>query len=61
MKEFTIYTTEEFDKDFNKLDKSIKEQITNEIEQIRVNPNIGKPLVISFLERKKQKVTGFII
>ena len=55
MKEFTVYTTEEFDKDFNKLDNSIKEQIINEIEQIRVNPHIGKPLGYKFFREKKVK------
>lgn len=55
MKGYEIYTTEEFDKDFNKLDKSIKEQIEKEIEQLQTNPYVGKPLGYKFFREKKIK------
>ena len=44
MNEYKIETTEQFDKDFAKLDYSIKVQVENEIEQLKTNPFVGKPL-----------------
>ncbi|MEK6937318.1 MAG: type II toxin-antitoxin system RelE/ParE family toxin [Nanoarchaeota archaeon] len=54
-KKYEVYTTEEFDKDFEKLDKSLKEQIDNEIEQLKTNPYVGKPLGYKFFREKRVK------
>jgi|TARA_B100001971_G_C18006292_1_gene439963 mRNA-degrading endonuclease RelE of RelBE toxin-antitoxin system len=35
---YKIFLTEEFKKDFNKCDKSIKERIEKEIDQLEENP-----------------------
>ena len=50
---FRIFTTEEFNKKFSKLDKNIQRQIDNEIEQLETNPNSGKPLGYKFFREKK--------
>ena len=55
MKKFNIYTTEEFDKTFIKLDKSIQKSIDDEIEQLEKNPYVGKPLGFRFFREKKVK------
>ena len=55
MKEYGVYTSEEFDEDFNKLDKSLQDQISNEIDQLKINPYIGKPLGYKFFREKKVK------
>lgn len=55
MKMYKIYTTEEFDKDFKNLDKSLKYQIEREIEQLKINPYVGKPLGYKFFREKKIK------
>ena len=55
MKEYKIYTTNEFDKDFNKLDKSLQDQVAKEIEQLRISPYVGKPLGYKFFREKKVK------
>ena len=52
---FKIYTTNEFDKLFSKLDNSLQKQIENEIEQLQTNPYIGKPLSYKFFREKKVK------
>ena len=52
---FKIFTTEEFDKDFEKLDTSIKRMIDNEIKQLEINPYVGKPLGYKFFREKKVK------
>ena len=52
---YKIYTTEEFDKDFNKLDKSIRDQIKKEIDKLEDNPYEGKPLGYKFFREKKIK------
>ena len=48
---FRIFTTEEFDKDFEKLDNSIQRMIDDEIKQLEINPYVGKPLAINFSGR----------
>lgn len=53
MKKYTIYTTEEFDKDYEKLDKSLRIQIDKEIEQLENNPYASKPLSYDFFREKK--------
>ncbi|MDO8460556.1 MAG: type II toxin-antitoxin system RelE/ParE family toxin [Nanoarchaeota archaeon] len=54
-KEYNIYVTEEFERDFKKLDNSIKIQIDKEISQLKVNPFVGKPLGYEFFREKKVK------
>ena len=53
MKKYLIYTTSKFDDDFSKLDNSIQEQIQKEIEQLEINPYVGKPLGYRFFREKK--------
>ena len=55
MEKYEIYTTEEYDKDFDKLDKSLKAQIEKEIEQLETNPYSSKPLGYRFFREKKIK------
>ena len=52
---YKVYTTEEFDRDYKKLDKSIKKQIDKEIEQIEINPYVGKPLGYKFFREKRAR------
>lgn len=52
---YEIYTTEEFDTDFEKLDKSLQTQISNEINQLKENPYVGKSLGYKFFREKKVK------
>ncbi len=55
MEKYEIYTTEEFDKDFGKLDESLKKQIAKEIDQLESNPYVGKSLGYRFFREKKVK------
>ena len=52
---YTIYTTEEFDKDFNKLDKSEQIKIKRMLKQLEEQGSkVGKPLSgLSFFREKK--------
>ena len=50
---YKIFTTEEFDKKFRKLDKQLQREIDNEIEQLQNNPFSGKPLGYPFFREKK--------
>ena len=50
---YHIYTTEEYDRGFRKLDHSIQVQIDNELEQLQTNPYVGKPLGYPFFREKK--------
>ena len=52
-KRYKIFTTEEFDKDFERLDNSLKQQIEKEILQLETNPYVGKPLGYKFFREKK--------
>ena len=52
---FKIYTTEEFDRLFNKLDPAVQKQIAREIDQLEENPYVGKPLGYKFFREKKVK------
>ena len=58
-KRYEIYTTDEFDKDFDRLDNSIQLQINNEISQLEINPYVGKPLGYKFFREKKVGVQRF--
>ncbi len=50
---FKIFVSEEFEKNFDKLDNSIQVQIEKEIEQLKINPFVGKPLGYKFFREKK--------
>ncbi len=50
---FRVFTTREFDNDFKKLDNSIQERINKELEQLKANPYVGKPLGYKFFREKK--------
>ena len=50
---YRIYTTEEFDKLFNKLDHEVQQQIGREIDQLENIPFSGKPLGYKFFREKK--------
>lgn len=50
---FKVYTTEEFDRLFNKLDSEIQRQIAKEVDQLEDNPFTGKPLGYKFFREKK--------
>jgi len=52
---YKIYTTDEFEKIFNKLDAELQNQITRAIDQLEKNPYIGKPLGYKFFREKKIK------
>ena len=52
---YKIFITDEFENDFKKLDNSIQTQIDNEIEKLKLNPYIGKPLGYKFFREKKAK------
>ena len=52
---YKIFTTEEFDRDFDKLDTSLQTQIEKAIEQLETNPFVGKPLGYKFFREKKVK------
>jgi mRNA-degrading endonuclease RelE of RelBE toxin-antitoxin system len=53
MTEYHIGTTKQFDKDFSKLDNSVKVRIEDEIEQLAINPYVGRPLGYKFFREKK--------
>ncbi len=50
---FKVFTTEEFDRRYGKLDREIQRQIAREIDQLEENPFVGKPLGYSFFREKK--------
>ena len=52
-KRYKIYTTEEFNRDFGKLDAFLQRQIEKEIFQLEENPYAGKPLGYKFFREKK--------
>ncbi len=52
---YKIFTTEEFDKRYSKLDDQIKKEIGTEIDQLEDNPFSGKPLGYPFFREKKLK------
>ena len=54
--EYRVFTTEEFNKLFSKLDGNIQKRIKKEIDQLETNPNVGKPLGYSFFREKKVDV-----
>ena len=52
---FQVFTTEEFDKRFKKLDSQLQKEIGKEIDQLEENPFLGKPLNYKFFREKKVK------
>jgi len=52
---YTIYTTDEFEKRYKKLDSQLQKEITKEIDQLEENPYSGKPLGYPFFREKKVK------
>jgi len=48
-----ILKTELFEKKFNKLDRSIQNQIKKIRDQLKENPYVGKSLQVEFLREKK--------
>ena len=55
MKKYEIFTTEQFDSEFSKLDTSLKIQIERIFEQLEEDPYVGKPLGYKFFREKKIK------
>lgn len=53
MQKYVIFTTEEFDKRYKKLDPQIQREIAKEIDQLEENPFSGKPLGYPFFREKK--------
>ncbi len=53
--DFNIQTTLEFEKKFKILDNSIKTSIQKVINQLKINPYLGKPLGYKFFREKKVK------
>lgn len=52
---FKLFTTEEFDKRFSRLDQQLQREIAKEIDQLEENPYLGKPLGYEFFREKKVK------
>ena len=50
---YKIFTTEEFDKKYKKLDKQLQRKIAKEIDQLEENPFVGKQLTYPFFREKK--------
>jgi len=50
---YEILVTNEFEKDYKKCDKSIRNRINKEIEQLKTNPFSGKPLGYNFFRENK--------
>ena len=50
---YKIFTTDEFDKQFRKLDKQLQQVIAKEIDQLEENPYLGKPLGYKFFRERK--------
>ena len=50
---YNIYRSERFNKKFSNLDNSIMIRIEKEIENIKNNPRIGKPLGYKFFRERK--------
>jgi mRNA-degrading endonuclease RelE of RelBE toxin-antitoxin system len=52
---YQVFTTDEFDKKYKKLDKQLQRQIAKEIDQLEENPFVGKQLSYPFFREKKVK------
>ena len=58
---FKIFTSEEFDKDFEKLDNSIQKRIEKEIKQLEQILMWASPSDLNFFEKRKLKNIDFTI
>ena len=50
---YKIFTTDEFNKRYKKLDEQLQRKISTEIDQLEENPYSGKPLGYKFFREKK--------
>lgn len=50
---YHIFTTDEFEKAFHKLDHSLQEQVRKKIADLEINPFAGKPLGTAFFRERK--------
>ena len=50
---YKIFTTDEFDKRYKRLDQQLQREIAKEIDQLEENPYSGKPLGYKFFREKK--------
>lgn len=50
---FEVLMSEEFDKDYCKLDKSVSVRVDKVLEQLKADPFTGKPLGYEFFREKK--------
>ena len=50
---YKIFTTDEFDRRYKKLDKQLQRAIAKEIDQLEENPFVGKQLSYPFFREKK--------
>ncbi len=50
---YKIFTTDEFDRRYKKLDKQLQRAIAKEIDQLEDNPFVGKQLSYPFFREKK--------
>ncbi len=50
---FRIFKTEEFDKDFKKLDRSEQLRVEKILTQLTESADVGKPLILPFFREKK--------
>ena len=41
---YKIFVTEEFEREFSRLDKTIKQRVIAKIKELKYDPKIGKPL-----------------
>ena len=52
--DYRVFTTEEFDKDFNKLDESEKNRVRKILSQLKEQgESVGKPLRFPYFREKK--------
>ena len=52
---YKLFTTDEFEKRYRKLDPQLQAEIAKEIDQLEENPYSGKPLGHPFFREKKIK------
>jgi len=50
---YKIFTTDEFDRRYRRIDKQLQKEIAKEIDQLENNPHSGKPLGYRFFREKK--------
>ncbi|HLC81959.1 MAG TPA: type II toxin-antitoxin system RelE/ParE family toxin [Candidatus Nanoarchaeia archaeon] len=50
---YKVFTTDEFDKRYQKLDQQLQREIAKEVDQLEENPYSGKPLGYRFFREKR--------